>query len=175
MAPKKRQPLTCMENKMSLPREPEEYVSYNNPEFQHLICFICEGVFEDPVQCQDQHYFCRTCIQEWLLINPSCPIDVKPLTKSDLKAAPRILKNIIDDLHVKCQYHVFGCPVTIHGGSPSIPSSSVTDHTSTCIYRWWSLIDHDYNLTFAKDKSAQETGFGETAAQPQDETITILD
>lgn len=164
MPPKKRQ-------RLEVQREPEEYVSCENQEFQHLICFICEGVYSDPVQCQEDHYFCRSCVKDWLHDNKTCPVDLKPLEVNQLKPAPRILRNIIDDLHVKCRYHIFGCPVTVNAQS----SLSVSGHTSSCNYRWWSLVDHDYNLIHPTSKEAKNLERGDGGSKlVKNEDIIII-
>ena len=141
--------------------EPENYASSENAEFEYLICFICEGVFKDPVQCPDEHYFCRDCVTRWIMKdnNHCCPADLAPLHPSELRAAPRILRNIIDALQVKCRYHVFGCQTTINSGSVT----TIEDHVSCCDFRWWSLIDHDYNLiSVPLEKDSQSVSQGDT-------------
>ena len=40
---------------------------YEEERFEHevdskLLCPICSNVLKDPVQCQNEHYFCRSCI-----------------------------------------------------------------------------------------------------------------
>ena len=82
---------------------------------EELICPICSGVLEDPVQVHSnkkkthfhrrfsskmtffqapecEHAFCRGCITPWVTANPTCPVDRRGVTPSQLKAVPRILR-----------------------------------------------------------------------------------
>src|SRR6266487_4502760 len=79
----------------------------------NLICSICAGVFEDPVQLDCDHTFCKRCISSWFKRNHNtCPIDRNFVPKSmqrNLKSATRTVKNIINGLKVKCIYEIQGC------------------------------------------------------------------
>lgn len=75
-----------------------------------LLCPICTGVLEDPVQAEKcEHSFCRGCIGDWLSKHPSCPIDRGDLTKPQLKPVPRILRNLLSKLQVNCDHMDEGC------------------------------------------------------------------
>ena len=130
--------LSCNLQPAGMPLDPEEYLSHANPEFQHLICVICEGVFEDPVQCCSEHYFCRSCITDWLSRSATCPIDRSCLTAADLRPAPRLLTDVIASLLIRCRYHVFGC---LHGMAGQ---RSLLQHLLSCDQREAPLLDHDY-------------------------------
>ncbi|XP_023232739.1 E3 ubiquitin-protein ligase NRDP1 isoform X2 [Centruroides vittatus] len=81
---------------------------------EELICPICSGVLEDPLQApQCEHAFCKECINEWLAHQPSCPVDRQPITPADLKAVPRILRNLLSRLQISCDNSSFGCTVVV--------------------------------------------------------------
>ena len=92
---------------------------------EELICPICSGVLEDPLQvcvyflycvyqgnvysvcvvmnrfflCTQapacEHAFCRACITEWISRQPTCPVDRQAVTASQLRPVPRILRNLL--------------------------------------------------------------------------------
>ena len=77
---------------------------------EELICSICLWVLEDPLQAPAcEHAFCAACIHEWLNHQHTCPAGRHSLTPNQLKQAPRILKNLLSKLTIKCEYHAFGC------------------------------------------------------------------
>lgn len=49
-----------------------------------------------------QHIFCTLCISRALELSPTCPIDRSPLQLKDLMEAPRIVKEMVDELKVLC-------------------------------------------------------------------------
>ncbi|GFR03934.1 e3 ubiquitin-protein ligase NRDP1 [Trichonephila clavata] len=60
---------------------------------EELICPICSSVLEEPLHApQCEHAFCKSCINEWLSRQPSCPVDRQPLTPNDLKPVPQVHK-----------------------------------------------------------------------------------
>lgn len=42
-----------------------------------------------------EHAFCRACITEWLTRQQTCPVDRNAITYANLRAVPRILKNLL--------------------------------------------------------------------------------
>ena len=74
-------------------------------------CLICYNVLKDPVMCRNnQHYFCRCCITEHLRRNArSCPTCADELTVETLNDAPRIVKDYLNDLRIRCDYYDRGC------------------------------------------------------------------
>lgn len=42
-----------------------------------------------------EHAFCRACISEWLSRQPTCPVDRNAITAANLRAVPRILRNLL--------------------------------------------------------------------------------
>ena len=81
---------------------------------EELMCPICSGVLEDPVQAPIcEHAFCRGCIQEWLNHQLTCPVDRQIITTAQLKAVPRILKNLLARLTISCNNSSFGCTANV--------------------------------------------------------------
>ncbi|CAG2165775.1 unnamed protein product [Oppiella nova] len=79
-----------------------------------LKCPICCSVLEEAVQAPDcEHTFCNDCINEWLQRQTNCPVDRQPLNSTDLKPAPRVLRNFLAKLDIKCEYASFGCNCVI--------------------------------------------------------------
>jgi len=77
---------------------------------EELLCPICSGVLEEPVQAPVcEHAFCSMCILEWLKHQASCPVDRQTITSSQLKPVPRILKNLLARLTISCTNADFGC------------------------------------------------------------------
>jgi E3 ubiquitin-protein ligase NRDP1 len=77
---------------------------------EELICPICSFVLEDPCQAPEcEHAFCSSCIHQWLKLQCICPVDRTPIQPKDLKAVPRILKNLLSKLKLKCNHADLGC------------------------------------------------------------------
>ena len=75
-----------------------------------LKCPLCCGVLQDPIQSQKcEHAFCQKCINEWLKNSKTCPIDENSLCSEQLEPIPRIVRNIINHLKVKCDFSAEGC------------------------------------------------------------------
>ncbi|XP_031828418.1 E3 ubiquitin-protein ligase NRDP1 elgi isoform X2 [Nomia melanderi] len=96
---------------------------------QELICPICSGVLEDPVQAPEcEHTFCRTCITEWIKRQAICPLDRTPIASEQLRAAPRILRNLLARLCISCDNIMEGCQVIIK-------FDSLLSHLEHCEYK----------------------------------------
>lgn len=77
---------------------------------QELKCPICCGVLEDPMQGNGcEHAYCNKCINEWMKNSETCPVDRNPLKACQLVPVPRIVRNLLNHLLVKCDYYVSGC------------------------------------------------------------------
>ncbi|XP_063240199.1 E3 ubiquitin-protein ligase NRDP1 isoform X2 [Bacillus rossius redtenbacheri] len=77
---------------------------------EELVCSICSGVLEDPLQAPVcEHAFCRGCIQEWISRQPTCPVDRQPITSAQLRPVPRILRNLLSRLCITCDNAGHGC------------------------------------------------------------------
>lgn len=81
---------------------------------EELICSICSGVLEDPKQAPScEHAFCAECIMEWLRRRQTCPVDRIPVSINELKPVPRITKNLLARLEIKCDNEEFGCQTVV--------------------------------------------------------------
>ncbi|KAL8291981.1 hypothetical protein RQP46_001447 [Phenoliferia psychrophenolica] len=95
---------------------PEEY-DYVSPVNNSLECAICRQPFVSPSMAPAcQHVFCLACISRALDSSLSCPIDRSPLRECDLVDAPRIVKQMVDELEVRCPNKDRGCKVTCERG-----------------------------------------------------------
>ncbi|CAB4012469.1 E3 ubiquitin- ligase PDZRN3-like [Paramuricea clavata] len=75
-----------------------------------LQCSICLKVLKDPVQCPNEHYFCRSCIQKCLHENSeTCPMCQHHLTEETLTKPPRILTELLQSLMIRCDHENRGC------------------------------------------------------------------
>ncbi|KAK4302261.1 hypothetical protein Pmani_025637 [Petrolisthes manimaculis] len=77
---------------------------------EELLCPICSEVLEDPLQAPScEHAFCSGCINEWLSRQQTCPVDRQPITSSQLKSVPRILRSLLSKLYISCDNKPHGC------------------------------------------------------------------
>ena len=75
-----------------------------------LQCSVCLKVLKDPVQCPNEHYFCRSCIQTSLRQNSeACPMCQHHLTEEILTNPPRILIDFLQNLEIRCDHENRGC------------------------------------------------------------------
>lgn len=92
-----------------------EVVRFQGDVDEELICAICSGVLEDPLQApQCEHAFCSVCIHEWLTRQPTCPVDRNPITPNQLKPVPRILRNLLARLCITCENVNYGCTAVVN-------------------------------------------------------------
>uniref|UniRef100_G1Q8D6 E3 ubiquitin-protein ligase NRDP1 n=1 Tax=Myotis lucifugus TaxID=59463 RepID=G1Q8D6_MYOLU len=81
---------------------------------EDLICPICSGVLEEPVQApRCEHAFCNACITQWFSQQHTCPVDRSVVTAADLSPVPRILQNMLSKLQITCDNAVFGCSAVV--------------------------------------------------------------
>ncbi|XP_028406699.1 uncharacterized protein LOC114529147 [Dendronephthya gigantea] len=75
-----------------------------------LFCLICFKVVKDPVQCPNEHHFCRSCIQKWLQeSSKTCPTCQHHLTEETLVKPPRFFMESLERLEVFCDNASRGC------------------------------------------------------------------
>ena len=87
---------------------------FENEVDSTLVCPICSNVLKDPVQCANEHYFCRSCIGEHLRQNSeTCPMCQHHLTEESLTRPPRLLTNMLKNLKIACDHANRGCPELI--------------------------------------------------------------
>ena len=93
----------------------DSFGGYEEERFENKVdiklqCSVCLKVFKDPVQCPNEHYFCRSCIQRNLRHNAeTCPVCQHPLTEETLTKPPRILTELLESLMIRCDYENRGC------------------------------------------------------------------
>ncbi|KAM4796853.1 E3 ubiquitin-protein ligase NRDP1 [Rhinophrynus dorsalis] len=81
---------------------------------EDLICPICSGVLEEPVQAPHcEHAFCNACITQWFSQQQTCPVDRSVVTVAHLRPVPRIMRNMLSKLQITCDNAVFGCTTIV--------------------------------------------------------------
>ena len=89
-------------------------------------CPICMNVLNDPVMCQkNQHYFCRACISKYLSNTHNCPACKEDLSEETLVQAPRIVREYLSELRIRCDFFKRGC-------RDVMKLSNLERHVSTC-------------------------------------------
>ena len=77
---------------------------------QNFICSICFHVLKDPVLCpRNHHCFCRACITKHLENSQRCPTCADELTVETLAEPQRMVKDILNELNIRCIYKSRGC------------------------------------------------------------------
>ena len=96
--------------------EEKKFQEYGYPDEQfetsvsdNLHCGICSCVLKDPVMCKNEHCFCRGCITKHLENSQTCPSCNQDLTLESLAVAPRIVRNLLSELRIRCDHHERGC------------------------------------------------------------------
>ena len=93
----------------------DSFGGYEEERFENKVdiklqCSICLKVLKDPVQCPNEHYFCRSCIQKCLRENSeTCPMCQHHLTEETLTKPPRILTELLQSLMIRCDHENRGC------------------------------------------------------------------
>lgn len=95
---------------------------------EELLCSICGHVLQYPLQIKNcEHCFCTGCLDEWLKHQRVCPVDRGPVSESSLVPVPRILRNLLSRLKIKCENQQFGCTMVVH-------LDSLQSHIDDCQY-----------------------------------------
>ena len=77
---------------------------------RNFLCLICFSVLKDPVLCpRNQHCFCHGCITKHLENSRRCPTCADELTEETLIQPPRMVKDYLDELNIRCVYRDRGC------------------------------------------------------------------
>ena len=91
-------------------------LGYDDERFESIVnqnfhCLICYNVLKDPVTCRrNEHHFCRGCITEHLRRNShTCPTCADELSVETLQDVPRIVKNYLNELSIRCDHYDRGC------------------------------------------------------------------
>ena len=106
---------------------------YREDRFQtsiagNFICAICQKVLKAPVQCHNEHYFCKACITQHLKNSQTCPVCMEKVTEETVNKLPKILTNILNALMINCDYSERGC-------TELIELVRLEDHTRSCNYK----------------------------------------
>jgi hypothetical protein len=73
-------------------------------------CFLCDGIFMNPVVDSCGHIFCSGCIDRWLEVQTNCPLSNMPLVE---KCNPvNLISNILNKQTVLCKNKNFQCDWT---------------------------------------------------------------
>lgn len=94
----------------------------------NLICPICMCVLNDPVQDENEHTFCKICINRWLEHQVTCPIDRTYINRYRLKQSSRLLKNLLAELELTCNFKENGC-------TKIIKLEQLESHLNECLYQ----------------------------------------
>ena len=83
----------------------------NPPRLNGLLCLICSGLLQDPLQCsQCKHHFCAKCIQHWVkYVGDYDPYGCKEFNL--IPPQPTFLDSL-NLLKISCKYSDKGCQVT---------------------------------------------------------------
>ncbi|XP_028406760.1 uncharacterized protein LOC114529191 [Dendronephthya gigantea] len=85
----------------------ERFVDKFDPR---LLCPICFKVVKDPVQCPNEHHFCRSCIQRCLNeTSETCPTCQHHLTEENLATPTRFFMETLERLKIRCDNTCRGC------------------------------------------------------------------
>ena len=95
---------------------------------KNFFCPICQEVLKDPVQCHNEHYFCKACITQHLKNSKTCPVCMEKITEETLTEPPRIVTGYLDGLIINCDHSERGCTELIELGR-------LEAHISVCEYR----------------------------------------
>ena len=97
-------------------------------DINKLQCSICLKVLKDPVQCPNEHYFCRSCVQKCLHENSeTCPMCQHHLTEETLTKPPRLLTELLQSLMIRCDHENRGC-------RESVKLEFLERHVNSCGY-----------------------------------------
>ena len=95
---------------------------------KNFFCPICHEVLKDPVQCHNQHYFCKACITQHLKNAQTCPVCMEKVTEETLSKPPRIVTGYLDGLMINCDHSERGC-------TELLELVRLEAHISVCEYR----------------------------------------
>jgi hypothetical protein len=121
-----------------------------------LICPICHGVVEKPVQTPSEHLFCEDELLEWMLRSELCPITHEPLDPNGITKPGRIITNMLAALERYCPSKEMGCEW-------QGPSDRLASHLSSC--EWQNpqrlikkLEEKDVLITLLQERISQTQG-----------------
>jgi len=81
-----------------------------------FVCSICHDILQDPVMISRcEHYFCGSCIRQWIQANSVCPKDRDPAEEAGLAQPCRFFRNKLADVRLRCQFSECNAETT-HAG-----------------------------------------------------------
>ncbi|KAI0743754.1 hypothetical protein C8Q80DRAFT_1272400 [Daedaleopsis nitida] len=87
--------------------------NYTDTPNLNLVCCICRSPFIEPCTTRTCcHTFCYDCIAQAIAVNHQCPIDRTLLSLHDLIPADPVIRNLVDELSVRCPQEHLGCTHT---------------------------------------------------------------
>eukprot|EP00899_Mesostigma_viride_P014359 jgi/Mesvir1/22924/Mv19440-RA.1 len=97
------------------------------PLYEDLVCVICKGVLQDPVEGPCEHVACRECLDGWLQRSNKkrCPTCRQTLFPKMIKPAHQVLRHQLDALEVTCDNAARGCTAVVALGA-------LRNHLSSC-------------------------------------------
>ncbi|RWS04679.1 hypothetical protein B4U79_18353 [Dinothrombium tinctorium] len=93
----------------------ERFVDLNKDDHKCLICAICTDVVQNAVYTECEHMFCGDCLREWIAKSEfcRCPICNEVIDAEHLNPIPRIARNLLNDLRIKCDFEKKGCDAIV--------------------------------------------------------------
>ena len=159
------------------------FVDLSKREAKHLICSICLNIYDNAINSECGHTFCRQCLQKWIEDNhKECPECRKEFTRkrsNDLSnndifvfisnlVFSRNLKinSIINELNIKCNFAFNGCQESIELGL-------LSSHLKNCEHRYCEKCgftagrpeDHNCVELLKNDRNEWKRKFGEIKDQ----------
>jgi hypothetical protein len=126
-----------------------------------LICPICHGVVERPVQTPSEHLFCEDELLEWMLRSELCPLTHEPLDPRTITKPGRIITNMLAALERYCPNKEMGC--TWQGPCDRLPS-----HLTGCEWQNPTIL-----LKKLEEKDVLITLLEERLSQTQDKIASL--
>ncbi|KAJ6636805.1 E3 ubiquitin-protein ligase NRDP1, partial [Pseudolycoriella hygida] len=81
----------------------------------------------NPLQTPCEHSFCTDCINGWLSVDKTCPVDRVPLESKNLKIPSRVLRNLLNGLDIDCDFRHRGCQAIVK-------LENLRHHVSECAF-----------------------------------------
>ena len=88
-----------------------------------MICLVNfnEDSLVTPLPCDIRHYFHTSCIEQWLEINPSCPLCKTPVTPEEIERVASLYQKMLENNDFCWSEHSGSRPVD--DGTPSFQAS----------------------------------------------------
>jgi hypothetical protein len=87
---------------------PEDFLSDYRLAVSEYICYLCRGIYLDPVTESCGHVFCRNCIEKSLEISRLCPITNNVIDSGNIKPSG-LVRIFLDNTKMFCKQMLSGC------------------------------------------------------------------